>query len=415
MTTATAEARWAWLREQTPVLRHYTYLNTGWSGPLSLPVVEAMRERLDLELEHGPTTRLVMEDRMALGARLRELTARLLGADDDEIAITGNTTHGLNIVINGIDLKPGDRVVTSAVEHSSGIVPAYYLRERRGAELAIVPVAAEDGAAAVAARFAEAIGARARLVVLSEISYSTGQLLPLHEIVQAAHRAGALVLVDGAQTAGHLPIDVRASGVDAYAIPAHKWLCGPDGLGMLYVRRDVIPAIEPVDVAGRAAASYDLAGHFEPEREKITKYELTTVSGALIAGTVAALEQHLASGPQAVWARARALCRYAERRFARIEGVTVTSPRADETRTGLFCFSVDSDEASRVSAFLQQEGRVVCRAVREFNAVRLSLHAFNTEGDVDRAAELVERALAEGIPAEVTGAVLSEARAERRT
>ena len=396
-----SEERWAWLRQQTPVLREYAYLNTGWSGPLSAPVVEAMRRWLELELDHGPTTRRVMADRIELGGRMREVTAQLLGADADEIAITGNTTEGLNIVTNGLDLGPGDGVVTTSVEHSSGIVPAYYLRERRGVELEIVAVAAEDTPGAIVERFATALGERARLVIISEISYSTGQLLPLAEIVQAAHRVGALVLVDGAQTAGHIPIDVHASGVDCYAIPSHKWLCGPDGLGALYIRRDLIPEIEPAKVAGRAAASYDLEGHFEPQREQITKYELTTVSGALIAGTVAATEQHLASGARAVFDRVLELCRYAERRFDRIEQVAVTSPRSDETRSGLFCFRVEGEEASRVSAYLQREAKVVCRAVREYDSVRLSLHAFNTEAELELAAETVERAIADGIPDDI--------------
>ena len=398
-----SEERWAWLRDQTPVLREYAYMNTGWSGPLSTPVVEAMRRRLDLELEHGPTTRVAMDDRIELGGRLRDVTAQLLGAEADEIAITGNTTEGLNIVINGLDLGPGDGVVTTSIEHSSGIVPAYYLRERRGVDLEIVPVGADDTPGAILERFAGALGERSRLVIVSEISYSTGQVLPLAGIVEAAHRVGARVVVDGAQTAGHIPIDVRATAVDCYAIPSHKWLCGPDGLGALYIRGDLIPEIEPVKVAGRAAASYDLEGHFEPQREQITKYELTTVSGALIAGAVAATEQHLASGPHAVFERALALCRYAEQRFDRITGVTVTSPRSEETRSGLFCFSVDGQDSARLSAYLQREAKVVCRSVHEYDAVRLSLHAFNTEAEVDLTAQTVERAIAEGIPDDIEG------------
>ena len=396
-----SEQRWAWLREQTPVLREYAYMNSGWSGPLSTPVVEAMQRRLQLELERGPTTREVTDDRIALAARLRELSARLLGAEADEIAITGNTTEGLNIVISGLALGPGDSVVTSSVEHSSGIVPAYYLRERRGAELEIVPVAAQDAPDAIAERFAAALSRPARLVILSEISYSTGQLLPLTAIVEAAHGAGACVVVDGAQTGGHIPIDVRASGVDCYAIPSHKWLCGPDGLGMLYVTRDLIPQIEPPKVAGRAAASYDFEGHFEPEREQVTKYELTTVSGALIAGTVVAIEQYLQSGPAAVFDRARELYRHALRRFEQIDRVTVTSPHLEQAQTGLFCFHVEGEAAARVSAYLQRDASVVCRAVREYDSVRFSLHAFNTEAEIDRAAEAIERALVDGIPEEI--------------
>ena len=226
-----------------------------------------MERRLALEVDHGPTTQLAMDDRIALGERMREATAQLLGAEASEIAITGNTTEGMNIVISGLGLRAGERVVTTSVEHSSGIVPAYYMRERREVDLRIVPVAAEDAHETIVERFVEALGGRARLVILSEISYSTGQLLPLGEIVAAAHAAGAVVVVDGAQTAGQLPIDVRASAVDYYAIPSHKWLCGPDGLGALYVRGDLIHDLEPSKVAGRAASSYDLDGNFEPERD----------------------------------------------------------------------------------------------------------------------------------------------------
>lgn len=410
-----SDERWAWLREQTPVLKQYAYMNTGWSGPLSVPVVQAMERRLRLEMELGPTTRPVMEDRMEAGGRLRDLAARMFGAESEEIAVTGNTTEGLNIFINGLDIGAGDGVITTSVEHGSGIVPAYYLRERRGAELQIVELAADDAPGVIAERMAAAMTERTRLVILSEISYSTGQLLPLSEIVEAAHRVGAVVLVDGAQTAGHLPLDVHASGVDGYAVPSHKWLCGPDGLGMLYVRGDLIPDIWPAKMGGRAAASYDLEGNFEPRVDEVTKFEVSTVSGALIAGTVVALEQYLESGPQAVFDRVRELTRYAEQRIGGLDGVTLTGPDSDRARTGLFCFAVDGERSGRVSAYLQREAAVVCRAVQQFNSIRLSLHVFNTEQEIDGVAQAVERAVAEGIPEDVATAVAAETRAAERT
>ena len=401
--------RWLEWREQTPVLREYAYMNSGFAGPERIAVHAAMRRRLDLELLHGSTTRRALDDRYELAERYRTIMGQLLGgASQDEISITGNTSEGINIVVNGLGLESGQCVVTTGVEHGSGIVPAYYQRARHGCELAIVPIDAQDSLGTQLESFVAALdGAECpiTLVILSEISYSTGQLLPLNAIVEETHRRGGYVLVDGAQTAGHIPIDVRESGVDFYAIPSHKWLCGPDGMGALYVREDLIPLVAPTKVSGRAAAEYDLEGGFEPEREKITKYELTTTATALLAGTIEAAQWFLDSGPEAVFERTRALNRYAEQRFGRIEGVSVVSPHRDATRTGLFCFSVDGLEAADVNAFLQQEGRVVCRSVAQFNSVRLSLHAFNPEAEIDRAAETVERAVLEGIPDDVEPAI----------
>ncbi|MXZ47285.1 MAG: aminotransferase class V-fold PLP-dependent enzyme [Chloroflexi bacterium] len=397
--------RWRAWRDDTPALTQYAYMNSGFSGPKRRATHAAVQERLDLELMHGSTTRFALDDRFELADRYRQTMGRLLGgASPDEIAITGNTTEGINIITNGLEVTSADSIITTDVEHGSGIVPAYYLRERTGCEVVIVPIDAQDSPGQAMESFVSSMGAangNVKLVILSEISYSTGQLLPLKAIVDETHRRGGHVVVDGAQTAGHIPIDVRDTNVDFYAIPSHKWLCGPDGMGALYVREDLIPLVAPMKVAGRSAASYDFAGNFEPERERITKYELTTTSTPLIAGTLEAAEWFLDSGPEAVLARAQELNRYAEGRFGRIEGVSVVSPRHDSTRTGLFCFVVDDLPAADVNAFLQAEAKVVCRSVAEFNSVRLSLHAFNTEAEVDLAAETVERAIREGIPDDV--------------
>lgn len=397
--------RWAWYREHTPAARNVTYLNCGWSGPMTTHVADAMRAFLDREMTLGPTTQAVFDERVAKRESYRALMAAVVGAEPEEITIAQNTTEGINTVLNGLTFPAGANVVTTNVEHPSGIVPAYYLRERRGMELRIVRLSSDDTLAATLDKFDAAIDDRTAIVLISEVSFATGQRLPLAGIVELAHRRGAKVLVDGAQTAGHIPIDVRATNVDYYAFTAHKWLLGPDGVGALFVRRDLIPGLEPAKVAGRAAATWDFEGNFAQERESITKFELTTVSGVVIAGAHVAAEQYLESGPALVFERAQELSRLAEARFSRIPRLEVASPRIDETRTGLFCFRVKGEQARRVSTYLQAYHRVVCRSVASENVVRLSLHVYNTADDIEVAARGVEQAVAEGIPDEIPSGI----------
>jgi L-cysteine/cystine lyase len=399
-----ADGRWAWYREETPAALAYVYLNAGWSGAMTRPVASAMRDYLDRELALGPTTKVVFDQRIAMREEYRALAGRMVGATAEEITIADNTTEGINLVLNGLTFEKGAGVVTTTIEHPSGAVPAYYLRERFGADLRFVKLTSEDSPGEAAERFAAAIDDRTKMVLISEISFATGQTLPLREICDIAHRHGAQVLVDGAQTLGHIPIDVRRTNVDYYAFPAHKWLCGPSGIGGLFVRQDLIEGLQPAKVAGKAATEWDFEGHFAPKTDVITKFELTTISTVLVAGAIAAGEQYLESGPEHVFDRVRELNRIAETRFGRIPRVRITSPTIEATRTGLFAFQVAGEEAARVSTYLQSAAKVVCRSVASENAVRLSLHVYNTAEDIEVAASAVETAIREGIPEEIEGA-----------
>ena len=311
--------------------------------------------------------------------------------------LTQNTTEGLNIVISGLDWQAGDVVVTTTMEHSSGLVPIYYLTARHGIETRYVSPDVADPLADTLARFHDAITPGVKLIVLSHISYSTGMVLPLAEIVQRAHTVGARVLVDGAQSMGQLPLNLHGCEVDYYALPAHKWLLGPEGVGVLYVRRDLIATLEPRAVAGRAAQSFEFDGaSFVPQRDNIAKFQLTTSSGPLLAGMEAALAFYAAADPRAAWDRIRALGAAAADALAAVSGVTVVSPRRPETHSGLVCFRIAARESGPIAEALQRDHGIVCRAVAEQNAVRWSLHYFNTEEEVQSAVAALARVIAAG-------------------
>ncbi len=219
------------LRAQFPVLERIAYLNAGSVGPAPRAAIEAAEADLRLQLEHGRGGRAHFEHAVALADRLRSRAARLLSCDPWEVALTGATTGGVNAVLAGLELGPGDEILTSDEEHPGLLAPLGMARARRGIDVRTVPFA----------EIADAVGPRTRLVACSHVSWITGRVADTEALAAGA----APVLLDGAQGLGALPVDVRALGCEYYAASGQKWLCGPIGSGYLYVREDLIETLSP--------------------------------------------------------------------------------------------------------------------------------------------------------------------------
>jgi L-cysteine/cystine lyase len=386
------------IRAQIPTTQEAIYLNTGWAGPMPRPVMEAIDQAFEQENRGGPTAPPVMEKRLETIQQTRAALAELLGANAEEISLQQNTTEGINIVLNGLDLPPGDELITCNMEHSSVIVPCYYARDRRGLNLKIVQLDREDSSDQILDKFAQAMSSRTRLFVLSHVSYSYGLTLPLREINRLAHAAGALVLADGAQTVGRTPVNVADLECDFYCHPGHKWLLGPGGTGALYIRRDLIERLPPPKVAHRAADEYDHAGHFQPRTTAIDKYELTTTSVPLWAGLTKAIVFLRSLGLEAIQERALGLARRMVDGLAQIPNVRLVSPPPGETATSLVAFALESLAAEDVTAALWEMGRIVGRTVRDNGSTRLSIGFFNTEEEVDQTLDVIRRLDRDGLP-----------------
>jgi selenocysteine lyase/cysteine desulfurase len=330
-----------------------------------------------------------MEWRLNVLAQAREEAAALIGAHPQEISLQENTTAGRNAVIWGLRLRPGDEVCTTDLEHPSLAVPLLYARRRRRVRLRPVHIDPSDDGERILEAFRRAVGLRTRLVAISHVAYGTGQLLPLPQIAEEAHRRGALVLVDAAQSVGQMPVNVREMGCDFLAFPGHKWLLGPAGTGVLYIRRELVPHLEPPWVAHRAAHRYALPHRLQPASDDIAKFELTTRSVPLWAGFLAALGFARSLGLEEVATHVRSLARHAARGLAAVPGVSLVGPQ--EPQTGLLSFRLAGVEAEVVTALLWQWGRVVARTVPSLRATRLSLHCFNTPQEVEQVVEVVRR------------------------
>ena len=377
------------LREQIPVCRRYTYVNTGWSGPSPVSVTRAITDRLDHEMEEGPTTPGVYESGRDIQDRARAGVAQLLNASPEEILLTENTTQGLNVVVNGLPWQSGDEIITCNLEHNSVLVPAYYQQRRHGAVVKVLDLDTDEPADSILGKVDAALSERTRLVFFSHIQYSSGLRMPVKEIGRLARSRGALMMLDGAQTAGQIALDMADMGVDFYSVPGQKWLLGSEGAGALYMRQDLIPQVEPIHVAGRAAVSGQDPHRFEASTGSIDKFSLTSSSAALRAGMVESIRFIQDIGVGEIEERNRGLATALKGALREVPRVKVLTPMDGAASSGLVSFTLDGLDPKDAVTQMWDRHRIVARSVDYPGCIRVSLHFFNTEDEVARVVEAV--------------------------
>jgi selenocysteine lyase/cysteine desulfurase len=343
------------LRAEFPVLARLAYLNAGTDGPVPAVAARAAREALEAQVAEGRHVSH-FEARAALQGELRALYAEVLGCDVADVALTTSTSSGLGAVLAGLDLGPGDEIVTSDAEHP-GLVGPLIVARARGVTVTAVPLR----------EIPAAVTARTTLVACSHVSWVTGEVLP--EV------SGVPVVLDGAQGAGAVPVDVRALGCAAYAASGQKWLCGADGTGMLYLEpgfrarlRSVAPAYVNFEDANRG---FDAPLHTDARR-----FDAPSLAREVLAFSLASARLLGRGGLAAVHARGRELA--ARLAAALVERGRVVAPRGDTTLVAW-----EDADAPATAARLAAAG-VVIRYLPGRPLLRASVGAWNDETDVER-------------------------------
>jgi len=358
-------------------------MNTGWSGPPPRRVAQAMKDRIDLELEQGPIMPEVLEAGREIQAQAREAAARILNATVDEVLVTRNTTEGLNIVLSGLDWKQGDEIIICDMEHGSVIAPAQLIGQRCGVAVKVVDLDHRDPRETILTKIEAAFTPRTKMVFISHILYTTGRRMPAEEIAQLTKDRGVLFMLDGAQTGGHIELDMARSGFDFYSIPGQKWLLGYEGSGALFIRRDHLERVHPAHTGGRAVVRPVDAHNFQPIPDTMEKFLGGSASVPVQAAFLEATKFIEEIGIHNIEERNLDLADSAKAKLSEIPGVTVLSPSERRDSSGLVSFSVAGQTPVSVVERLWENHRIVVRQVNHPEGVRASLHFFNTEQEID--------------------------------
>ena len=371
------------IRSQIPVLAHTAYMNTGWSGPPPRQVAQAMKDRIDLELEKGPIMPEVLEAGREIQYQAREAAAKVFNATVDEVLVTRNTTEGLNIVLSGLDWNQGDEIVICDMEHGSVIAPTQLIGQRYGLPIKVVHLEISDSSEVILTKIEDALTSKTRMVFISHILYATGRRMPAEELRKVTKDRGILLMLDGAQTGGHIELDMSRSGFDFYSIPGQKWLLGYEGSGALFIRREHLERIHPAHTGGRGIARPADANYFQPVSDSMEKFLGGSVSVPVQLAFLEATKFVQAVGIKNIEERNLTLADSAKAKLAEIPGVTVNSPLERSASSGLVSFAISGQEPVPVVEQLWANHRLVVRQVGNPAGVRASLHFFNTEDEVD--------------------------------
>ena len=401
--------RLAAVRAVLPALGAGIYLNSGTSGPLPAETAAVLTQMADYELTVGRGNTDGFYEFLDRMAEARASIAALLTADIDDIGLTHGTSDGMNIGLFGIDWAPGDRAVTTRMEHPGGSGPLVVLRERRGIDVEFLDIGHGGDHEAIVESFDAAIDERTRAVVISHVLWSTGAVMPVRAIADLAHARGALVIVDGAQSAGAIRLDLAATGADVYAIPGQKWLLGPEGTGAVAVPAHARPRIATTYAGSmtfeRLTADGDAAQWTSARRFEGTGFHRPSVVG--LARSVGWLSMFV--GLDWIYERGARLAAWTHDRLSAIPCVEVLTPR-DHMAT-LVTFRVAGWTADELKSELGARVFAITRTLPIVDGLRISVGFFNTEDELERfcaAVELLAAHTPDTVPARRTLSLLGQ-------
>jgi len=387
------------VRNDFPILKRrihgkpFAYLDSAATSQRPRQVIDVMSE---FQERHNANTHrgiyVISEEATALYEGARQKVAGFIHAHADEIVFTRNATEAINLVAYAwgrANVKPGDNIIVTEMEHHSNLVPWQLLCKEKKAELRVVPVSM-DGAVDMR-KFRTLLTNRTKLVAVSGMSNVFGTMPDLAAVARLTHRKGALVLVDAAQLAAHAPVDAKMLGVDFLALSAHKML-GPMGIGALWAQREILEAMPPFMAGGDMIREVSLQA--ATWNDLPWKFEAGTPNAVGAVGFGAAVDYLTKLGMGAVRRHELELTAYALKKLKRMKGITIYGPKNARLKGGVIAFNVEGVHPHDLATLLDREGVAIrsghhCAQplMQKFGVMataRMSFSVYTTKKDIDQ-------------------------------
>jgi len=364
------------IRSQLLIPPNRIYLNTGSLGPSPVKILDLVHATMRT-LEMNP----VVENWGALGKEMeavRELVAEFVNADKEHILLTRNTTEGLNVVAQSLKLQPGDEILTTDQEHGGAMVGLDYLVENQGTVVRKLSFPMPTNSVEEIVKTVQSnITERTKVLLLSHVNTITGLVMPFEAIARITKPKGIILIADGAQAMGQIPVDVEAMGVDAYACSGHKWLMGPKETGFLYVAPEFKSQIN-------MAFTHSGFGSYSASSG--------TRNVATLIGLGAAIQWHREIGKDRVYKRCLEIRNYCYDQLTKLKGLHIISSEADILSCGIVSFTLEEAKNSEIARKLKDQD-IIIKTLPGINGNRISCHMFTSKKDIDDFIQALWKAL----------------------
>ncbi len=388
-----------WVKD-FPQLKNTIYFDTAATSLTPKSVIDAVNHYyrdLSSNIHRGMYQSAV--ETTELYENTRELIADFINAKPEEIVYTRGTTSSLNIVAFSYglaNLKPGDEIITSELEHHSSYLPWQAVAKKTGAIIRFIPLD-QEGRITVSA-FKNILSEKTKIVALTYVSNVMGYITPLKEIIELAHQTGAIVVVDGAQSVQHLKVDVQNLDCDFLAFSGHKML-GPTGIGILYGKYSLLKNMEPFEYGGDM--NEDVEKESSTWKDAPQRFEAGTMPIASVLGMMEAVKYIQNSGIENIHEHVTKLHRYAIAQLSHIEGITIYNKTSE---TGIIAFNLDNIPSHDAITFFAEKNiamragqhcaKLICDWLGIYSCIRASMYIYNTYKEVDIFVETVKEAVA---------------------